>query len=124
MEDRRLHCTRHETCIIISSREYPNIHRNGDYSMNKNELLEKVSLASGLTKKESEAAINAFLETLTDVLKAGDKISLKGFGTFEVRTREARMVRNPRTGETMEIAASKVPAFKASSALKNVVNGK
>ena len=46
MEDRRLHCTRHETCIIISSREYPNIHRNGDYSMNKNELLEKVSLAS------------------------------------------------------------------------------
>ena len=92
--------------------------------MNKNELLEKVSLASGLTKKESEAAINAFLETLTDVLKAVDKISLKGFGTFEVRTREARMGRNPRTGETMEIAASKVPAFKASSALKNVVNGK
>lgn len=92
--------------------------------MNKNELLEKVSLASGLTKKESEAAINAFLETLTDVLKAGDKISLKGFGTFEVRTREARMGRNPRTGETMEIAASKVPTFKASSALKNVVNGK
>lgn len=92
--------------------------------MNKNELLEKVSLASGLTKKESEAAINAFLETLTDVLKAGDKISLKGFGTFEVRTREARMGRNPRTGETMEIAASKVPAFKASSALKNVVNAK
>ena len=92
--------------------------------MNKNELLEKVSLASGLTKKESEAAINAFLETLTDVLKAGDKISLKGFGTFEVRTREARTGRNPRTGETMEIPASKVPAFKASSSLKNIVNGK
>lgn len=124
MEDRRLHCTRHETCIIINFREYPNIHRNGDYSMNKNELLEKVSLASGLTKKESEAAINAFLETLTDVLKAGDKISLKGFGTFEVRTREARTGRNPRTGETMEIPASKVPAFKASAALKNVVNEK
>ena len=92
--------------------------------MNKNELLEKVSLASGLTKKESEAAINAFLETLTDVLKAGDKISLKGFGTFEVRTREARTGRNPRTGETMEIPAGKVPAFKASAALKNVVNEK
>ena len=92
--------------------------------MNKNELLEKVSLASGLTKKESEAAINAFLETLTDVLKAGDKISLKGFGTFEVRTREARTGRNPRTGETMEIPASKVPAFKASAALENVVNEK
>lgn len=92
--------------------------------MNKNELLEKVSQASGLTKKESEAAINAFIETLTDVLKAGDKISLKGFGTFEVRTREARTGRNPRTGETMEIAASKVPAFKASSTLKNVINQK
>ena len=91
--------------------------------MNKNELLEKVSLASGLTKKESEAAINAFLETLTDVLKAGDKISLKGFGTFEVRTREARMGRNPRTGETMEIAASKVPAFKAGKPFKDKVNG-
>ncbi len=92
--------------------------------MNKNELLEKVSSASGLSKKQSEAAINAFLDTLTDVLKAGDKISLKGFGTFEVRTREARTGRNPRTGETMEIAASKVPAFKASTALKNVVNNK
>ena len=92
--------------------------------MNKNELLEKVSQASGLTKKESEAAINAFLETLTDVLKAGDKISLKGFGTIEVRTRDARTGRNPRTGETMEIPASKVPAFKASSSLKNIVNGK
>ena len=92
--------------------------------MNKNELLEKVSSASGLSKKQSEAAINAFLDTLTDVLKAGDKISLKGFGTFEVRTREARTGRNPRTGETMEISASKVPAFKASTALKNVVNNK
>lgn len=92
--------------------------------MNKNELLEKVSSASGLSKKQSEAAINAFLDTLTEVLKAGDKISLKGFGTFEVRTREARTGRNPRTGETMEIAASKVPAFKASTALKNVVNNK
>lgn len=92
--------------------------------MNKNELLEKVSSASGLSKKQSEAAINTFLDTLTDVLKAGDKISLKGFGTFEVRTREARTGRNPRTGETMEIAASKVPAFKASTALKNVVNNK
>ena len=90
--------------------------------MNKNELLEKVSLASGLTKKESEAAINAFLETLTDVLKAGDKISLKGFGTFEVRTREARMGRNPRTGETVKIAARTAVTFKAGSKLKDAVN--
>lgn len=90
--------------------------------MNKTELVEKVAATAGLTKTQADAAINAFVSTLTDGLKAGDKIALKGFGTFEVRTREARTGRNPRTGETMTIAASKVPAFKASSALKKVVN--
>ena len=89
--------------------------------MNKNELLEKVSLASGLTKKESEAAINAFLETLTDVLKAGDKISLKGFGTFEVRTREARTGRNPRTGAPVTIPARTDVKIKAGSKLKDAL---
>ena len=92
--------------------------------MNKTELVEKVAESPGLTKTQAEAAINAFVETITDGLKAGDKITLKGFGTFEVRQREAREGRNPRTGETMTIAASKAPAFKASSALKNVINGK
>ncbi|MFR7592027.1 MAG: HU family DNA-binding protein [Longibaculum sp.] len=92
--------------------------------MNKTELVEKVATSAGLTKAQAEAAVNAFVESVTDVLKAGDKITLKGFGTFEVRAREARTGRNPRTGETMTIAASKVPAFKASSSLKNVVNGK
>lgn len=92
--------------------------------MNKVELVEKVATSAGLTKTEADAAINAFVETLTDVLKDGDKINLKGFGTFEVREREARTGRNPRTGEIMTIAASKVPAFKASSTLKKVVNGK
>ncbi|WP_028043175.1 HU family DNA-binding protein [Candidatus Stoquefichus massiliensis] len=92
--------------------------------MNKTELVEKVAASAGLTKTQAEAAVNAFVETVTDVLKAGDKITLKGFGTFEVRARDARTGRNPRTGETMTIAASKAPAFKASSALKNVVNGK
>ncbi len=90
--------------------------------MNKTELVEKVAASAGLTKAQADAAVNAFVETLTDVLKAGDKITLKGFGTFEVRQREARTGRNPRTGETMTIAASKAPAFKASSALKKVVN--
>lgn len=90
--------------------------------MNKTELVEKVATSAGLTKAQADAAVNAFVETLTDVLKAGDKITLKGFGTFEVRQREARTGRNPRTGETMTIAASKAPAFKASSALKKVVN--
>ncbi|MBS5113376.1 MAG: HU family DNA-binding protein [Coprobacillus cateniformis] len=92
--------------------------------MNKTELVEKVAESAGLTKTQAEAAINAFVETITDGLKAGDKITLKGFGTFEVRQRDAREGRNPRTGETMTIAASKAPAFKASSALKNVINGK
>ena len=92
--------------------------------MNKTELVENVAESAGLTKTQAEAAINAFVETITDGLKAGDKITLKGFGTFEVRQREAREGRNPRTGETMTIAASKAPAFKASSALKNVINGK
>lgn len=92
--------------------------------MNKNELVEKVAETAGLTKTQADAAINAFVETVTEALKGEDKITLKGFGTFEVRAREARTGRNPRTGEAMEIAASKVPAFKASSSLKNVVNGK
>lgn len=90
--------------------------------MNKTELVEKVATSAGLTKTQADAAVNAFVETLTDVLKAGDKITLKGFGTFEVRQRDARTGRNPRTGETMTIAASKVPAFKASSTLKKVIN--
>ena len=92
--------------------------------MNKVELVEKVATSAGLTKVESEAAINAFVDTLTEVLKAGDKINLKGFGTFEVRERGERTGRNPRTGETIVIEASKTPAFKASAALKAAVNEK
>lgn len=92
--------------------------------MNKAELVEKVAENAGLTKVQAEAAINGFVGAITDVLVAEDKISLKGFGTFEVRHRDARTGRNPSTGETMQIAASKVPAFKASASLKKVVNGK
>lgn len=90
--------------------------------MNKTELVEKVAASAGLTKTQADSAINALVETLTEALKAQDKVTLKGFGTFEVRERSARMGRNPKTGETMEIGASKVPAFKASSALKKEVN--
>ena len=79
---------------------------------------------TNLSKKDVEAVLKSFIDVVTDELKKGEKIQLVGFGTFEVRAREARTGRNPRTGETMEIAASKVPAFKASSALKNVVNEK
>lgn len=90
--------------------------------MNKTELIAAVAQSADLTKKDAEAAVAAVTETITKALCEGDKVQLVGFGTFEVRTREARTGKNPRTGEVIEIAASKVPAFKAGKALKDVVN--
>ncbi len=90
--------------------------------MKKTELVEKVATATGLNKTQSEAAINAFVDALSEALVAGDKVALKGLGTFEVRERAARTGHNPQTGATIQIAASKVPAFKASSTLKAAVN--
>ena len=83
--------------------------------MNKTELVEAIASSTELTKTDVDKVV-------TDALAKGDKVSLKGFGNFEVRTRSERTGRNPRTGETMTIAASKAPAFKASSALKKAVN--
>ena len=91
--------------------------------MNKNELLESVVNSTDLKKKDAEAAVNAVLETITDTLAEGDKVTLIGFGTFEVRERKARKGRNPATGEEIDIPASKSPAFKAGKALKDRVNG-
>ena len=82
--------------------------------MNKTELVEAIASSTELTKTDVDKVVTALVE--------GDKVSLKGFGNFEVRTRSERTGRNPRTGETMTIAASKAPAFKASSALKKAVN--
>lgn len=90
--------------------------------MNKTELVEAIATKTNMTKTDADKMVNAFVEVVTDALTKGDKVSLKGFGNFEVRTREARTGRNPRTGEAMPIPASKVPAFKASSALKKAVN--
>lgn len=92
--------------------------------MNRTELIREVRDAAELSTAQAEAAIDALVNTLTHVLKDGDKITLKGFGTFEVRERGERTGRNPQTGETMTIAASKVPAFKASSTLKKLINEK
>ena len=92
--------------------------------MNKTELVAAIAKKTELSKKDAEKALKAFTDVVAEELKKGEKIQLVGFGTFEVRQREAREGRNPRTGETMTIAASKAPAFKASSALKNVINGK
>ncbi len=92
--------------------------------MNKQELLSAISEKSGLTKKDSEAALAAFIETVQESLKKGDKVQLIGFGSFEVRERAARSGKNPLTGEPMNIPAAKVPAFKAGRALKDLVNNK
>ena len=89
--------------------------------MNKTELIAAMSEVSGLTKKDAEEALNAYIEVVTDALKAGDSVQLIGFGTFEVRERAARQGRNPHTGETIEIAAAKAPAFKPGKALKDAI---
>lgn len=89
--------------------------------MNKTEMIEAVAKASGLTKKDSEKAVNAFLNTIVDTLKAGDKVQIVGFGGFEVRERAARAGHNPATGEPIEIPACKVPAFKPGKAFKDVL---
>ena len=90
--------------------------------MNKTQLVEAVAEKSKLTKKEAEAAVNAVTAVIADALKAGDKVQLVGFGTFEVKERAARDGRNPKTGETIKIAASKHPTFSAGKALKDSVN--
>ena len=89
--------------------------------MNKTELIAAVAEKTDLSKKDADAAVSAVLGAITDALKAGDKIQLVGFGTFEVRNRAAKQGRNPRTGATMTVPASKVPAFKAGKALKDAV---
>ena len=90
--------------------------------MTKAELVASIAEKSGLTKKDSEKALAAFIDTVTDTLAKGDSIQLVGFGTFEVRERAARTGINPRTKESIEIAATKVPAFKAGRALKDAVS--
>ena len=89
--------------------------------MNKTELVAAVAAKAELSKKDAEAAVNAVFDTVKDALAEGDKVSLIGFGTFSVKTRAARTGLNPRTKETIEIPESKVPAFKAGSALKDAV---
>ena len=89
--------------------------------MNKTELIAAIAAKSNLTKKDSELALTAALEVITEALVEGDKVQLIGFGTFETKKREAREGRNPRTGETIKVPASKAPVFKAGKALKDKV---
>ncbi len=90
--------------------------------MNKTEFIKVVAEKADLSKKDAEAAVNAVFEAITDELKAGNKVQIVGFGTFEVKARDARTGRNPQTGETIEIAASKHPAFTAGKSLKDAIN--
>ena len=89
--------------------------------MNKTELIAATAEKAGMTKKDAERALNAALDAITATLAEGGRVQLSGFGIFEVKTREARTGRNPRTKETIQIPASKNPVFKASSALKAAV---
>ncbi len=90
--------------------------------MNKTQFVDAIVAKTDLKKKDAEAALNAMTEVIAEALKAGDKVQLVGFGTFEVKERAEREGRNPKTGETIKIAASKHPAFTAGKALKDSVN--
>jgi len=89
--------------------------------MNKTDLVKKIMGTTNLSKKDSEAAVNAVINSISDALANGDKVQLMGFGTFEIRSRAERTGRNPQTGETIAIPEAKVPAFKAGSKLKELV---
>ena len=90
--------------------------------MNKMELVAAMADNAGISKKDAEKALKAFTDVVASELKSGNKIQLVGFGTFEVSERAAREGRNPQTGKTMKIAASKAPKFKACKALKDLIN--
>lgn len=89
--------------------------------MNKTELIAAVAEKTGLTKKDAERVVSATFDTITAELKAGEKVQISGFGIFEVKERDARVGRNPRTKEAIQIPAAKVPAFKASKTLKDAI---
>ena len=89
--------------------------------MNKTELVAAVAQKAGLTKKDAERVVNATVETIVENLVKGEKVQISGFGIFEVKEREARVGRNPRTKEAIQIPATRMPAFKASKTLKDIV---
>ena len=90
--------------------------------MNKSELIDAVANVADLNKADASRAVDGVIAAVTEALKSGDQVTIVGFGTFLVRERGARTGRNPRTGESIQIAASKAPAFKAGKALKDAVN--
>jgi DNA-binding protein HU-beta len=90
--------------------------------MNKSELVDAMASSADISKATADRALTGFIEAVTEALKQGDKVSLVGFGTFAVSERSARTGRNPQTGQTIQISASKIPSFKAGKSLKDAVN--
>lgn len=90
--------------------------------MNKTELIAAVAEKAGMSKKDADKAVNAFVEAVVEAVAAGDKVQMVGFGTFEVRNRAARIGRNPRTKQEIKIPASKLPVFKAGKSFKEAVS--
>jgi DNA-binding protein HU-beta len=91
--------------------------------MNKTELISKIALNSGLSKKDSEKALTSALDAITEALNDGEKVQIVGFGIFDVKSRAARIGRNPKTKEAIQIPPSKVPQFKAGKAFKEIIAG-
>ena len=98
-----------------------NFNEKRTITMNKTEIIAAVAEKTGMTKKDAERVVNATIDTIAQNLLKGEKVSLSGFGIFEVKAREARVGRNPRTKETIQIPATRLPVFKASKALKDSV---
>ncbi|WP_256473716.1 HU family DNA-binding protein [Microbulbifer okhotskensis] len=96
--------------------------RTEGLSVNKSELIEAIAASADIPKAAAGRALDAMVDSITDALKKGDQVALVGFGTFAVKERAARTGRNPRTGDPIEIAAAKIPNFKAGKALKDAVN--
>ncbi len=94
----------------------------GDDTVNKSQLIDKIAAGADISKAAAGRALDSMIDAVTDALKKDDQVALVGFGTFSVRERSARTGRNPQTGETIQIAAAKVPSFKAGKALKDAVN--
>ncbi|MGM0524954.1 MAG: nucleoid-associated protein HU-beta [Pseudomonadota bacterium] len=94
----------------------------GDDTVNKSQLIDKIAAGADISKAAAGRALDSMIDAVTEALKKGDQVALVGFGTFSVRDRAARTGRNPQTGQTINIAAAKVPAFKAGKALKDAVN--
>lgn len=95
----------------------------GVYTVNKSQLIEKISEGADISKAAAGRALDSFIGAVTEELQSGEQVALVGFGTFSVRDRAARTGRNPQTGATIQIAAAKIPSFKAGKALKDACNG-